>query len=1286
MADEDLGTGSVTIELDDTAADASLDRLADRIERALDRAARDGAIRMQRQLNAAIRKISPLTLEVRADTTRFRNALNELNNLGSTEITVVPGVDPERFRRELQRRVRGIYIRIPVRPDFDGFDELVRAHRPPALNVPVRPDVDGRALQRSLGTLGDAFKKLSSIATTTLALGGLAIAAASAATAVAGLVAALAPAVGILAAGPAVILGYQAALGALKLALSGVSDAFSAALTGSASEFEKSLENLSPKARAAAQEVRGLKPAFEQLRSTVQDSFFSRIEGDITRTAGALRGPLTSGLSQIADSWGGAAKGVLGYVQGTRGVNDVTRILTAANQATQGLADGSNKLTAGLLQAGAAVSEAFGKQLESGISTVLERFGTFLSTAAGDGRLVAWVDGALNALAELGAVIGNIVGILSAVFGAAESSGGGFLVTLNKTTQAFEDFVKTADAQQSISNVFQTLAVVGAQLAPIFQALLNVIGAIAPAIAPLLTAIGPAIVSVIKALGPLIEGLLPGINAVVGGIVEAISGIASSGVLADVGAAFGTVLTAIAPLLPVVGELVASLAQALAPVLQLVAEAVTPIVTALSAALLPILPPLVDVVLQLVAAFTPLIDTVGVALAQVITAVAPLLLVVAQALGTIAEAVAPLIVQLTDALLPIFMSLAPAITQIVNAIIPLVTQIVSALLPALPPLIEAYVAIYAAIAPLIPIIADLVTGLAPLVTLVLQALGPLLTFAANIVKWLSVQVVVPLIETLIRIIRGIVTATTDVVDGIRQFVGWVTGFFTNLSSNTKRIVSGMISAITGFFRRLPGQVSGAISAINTVVSNIFNRAKDAAVRTVLSMTSDVLAAIRRLPGQISSALGNLGSLLVSAGQDLIRGLINGIKSMAGALVSSAKGVVEGAVNGAKSLLGIKSPSTVFRQIGVFVGQGLVIGLTSTESSIRSTSERLAKLITDAFKGQKTLKDDNLLRSVRATQSELERLAGRREALAKRIQEANEFAASTRQAALGSFGLDTLFDRVNENIDQLKQRTTQSNQKNLRIDVVGDLTDQLEASAARIRRFNKQVNDLAKRGLRKDLIQQLIGLGPQAGADLAQQLSLASNQQIKDLNAAQKQLDTAARQFGDNSADKMFDAGKQAANGFLAGLRGQQKEIEQLMISIAKGLQRAIKQALGIRSPSRVFRTIGQNVVQGLVNGITGMNASASQASATLASRVATGFGVGPALSAVSDPFGTGAGPGFLGTVNGAQRAVQGFGATTASNGRVVNVEAGAIVINEVGNAESTATRVVNRLVGAGVAL
>ena len=1348
MADENLGTASVTIIIDDTATDASLARLSDKIERSLDEGARDGARRMQRQLNLAIRKINPLRVEIAADTRRFRAALNNLNNLGSSEITVVPGVDPERFRRELQRRVRGIYVRIPVQPDFDGFDAAVRAHRAPDIDVRVRPNVDSRALQKGLKGIGSALGKLGGIAGATLAIGGLGIAAASTAASIGGLLAALAPIGGILAAAPAVILGAVAAFGTLKIALSGVGDAFGAALGDDAEKFEKSLEGLSPAAQSVAREVRALKPAFDNLKSTVQDRFFVKIQGDITRTAKALQGPLKSGIGQIADSWGGAALGVLGYVQGAKGVSNIRSILTASNQAVQGLSDGTNKLTAGFLQAGAAISVAFGKELEGGISDTLQDFGTFLQESAGDGRLVAWVNGALDALAQLGDLLGNIGGIISGLFSAADQGGAGFLANLQRITQTFETFVKSAQGQEAIANIFRTIATVAAQLGPIFVAIVQTLGGILPALTPLLTAIGPAITAVINALGPAISALLPGVTAVVNGIIAALGAITSSGALNQLGAAFGAVLTAVAPLLPVIGQLVASVVSALAPAIGALANALAPVISAIAGALTPILPPLVAAFQAVVTAITPLLTILGSTLGNIITALSPLLLTLATTIGTIVAAVAPLITQLVNGLAPIFEAIAPIITRLVEAITPLIVQLVNALLPVLPPIIDAFLAIIDAVVPLVEPIVALVEALAPLVALIISALAPIIQFAAEVVKWLSLNVVVPIIEAIVSVLTDIIEVVTKVITAIVTFVTDVKKFFKDLSDNVVKIVAALIVKVRDFFKNMDDQVIQTIAMFVIAIRDKFNEVKDAVTRKVAELVADAVRffselpgkvrsalsnfastiasvaaeaarafgerigkliadavqRIRELPGKARSALGNLGSYLYSAGQDLIRGMINGVKAMAGNIAGAARDVVKGAVDSAKSFLGIASPSKVFKQIGIFVGQGLVRGLTASENSVKDTADKLVSLIVDAFKGKagaKTRLDDNLIRAVRATQSELNKLVNERERLAERIAEANKFAADTAASAAAEFNLNDLFSKVREANQKLREESNKNKLNGIGgfigVTATGEidqLTKRLEDSAARIRRFNKQITDLAKRGLRKDLISQLIGLGPDAGADLAQQLSKASNAQIRELNAAQKQLDDAAKKFGKDSADKMFDAGEQAAKGFLAGLKGQKKDIEDLMITIARGLTRAIKTALGIKSPSRVLMAIGRNTGLGLISGIAATGRAVAGASAAMAASVVSGFGSGPALAArlgtMTEPFGASGSLGSSGSVNAAQRGAQGLSARTTSNpfgsggnSRTVNVEQGAIVINEVGNAETTATRIMNRLVGAG---
>lgn len=99
-------------------------------------------------------------------------------------------------------------------------------------------------------------------------------------------------------------------------------------------------------------------------------------------------------------------------------------------------------------------------------------------------------------------------------------------------------------------------------------------------------------------------------------------------------------------------------------------------------------------------------------------------------------------------------------------------------------------------------------------------------------------------------------------------------------------------------------------------------------KQAIAKAQELLAWAKGFGAKILSGLGNLASLLLSAGRDLIMGLINGVKEMAGRAVDAVKGVVGDAVQSAKNLLGIASPSKVFRIIGEQTMTGWIEGVVS----------------------------------------------------------------------------------------------------------------------------------------------------------------------------------------------------------------------------------------------------------------------------------------------------------------------------------------------------------------------
>lgn len=154
--------------------------------------------------------------------------------------------------------------------------------------------------------------------------------------------------------------------------------------------------------------------------------------------------------------------------------------------------------------------------------------------------------------------------------------------------------------------------------------------------------------------------------------------------------------------------------------------------------------------------------------------------------------------------------------------------------------------------------------------------------------------------------------TIDVWNSIRDF-------FVNLWLS-------VLGAITGFLARFWQLISdGFANARNTIVNWINN----------------VIFFFQQLPGNILSALGNFGNLLVGAGRDLIMGMVNGVKQMAGNIANAAKEVVSGAIRAAKSALGISSPSKVFFEIGTDTGQGYINALDAKEAEVRRSMQLMA---------------------------------------------------------------------------------------------------------------------------------------------------------------------------------------------------------------------------------------------------------------------------------------------------------------------------------------------------------
>jgi TP901 family phage tail tape measure protein len=244
-------------------------------------------------------------------------------------------------------------------------------------------------------------------------------------------------------------------------------------------------------------------------------------------------------------------------------------------------------------------------------------------------------------------------------------------------------------------------------------------------------------------------------------------------------------------------------------------------------------------------------------------------------------------------------------------------------------------------------------------------------------------------------------------------------------------------------------------------------------------------------------------------------------------------------------------------IATTIKNGLLKTLTAgTSSAIASALKSLnAKLLNAGF--------DKLSKTVMKSGDKLEKLVDKRASIEKTIAAAMQYAS----------------DQASNISDFLSISGTSATD-------IGGLISQMSGQQKTASNFVSLTKSLKARGASKALLQQLSDAGP--GSQLANILGdkNVTTQDITKLNGLVASGGKLATSFGQDMADMMYDSGKHAGEGFLAGLKSQEKALTKQIDKLATDLVKAIKKALKIKSPSGVFRDeVGKQVVLGMVHGM-----------------------------------------------------------------------------------------------------
>lgn len=273
-----------------------------------------------------------------------------------------------------------------------------------------------------------------------------------------------------------------------------------------------------------------------------------------------------------------------------------------------------------------------------------------------------------------------------------------------------------------------------------------------------------------------------------------------------------------------------------------------------------------------------------------------------------------------------------------------------------------------ALQPLLEVIAEIIAKLAEwisdnptlaaTITVIITALGilmgiflalsPVITVLSGIATALGVSI--GAIAAPVLIVIGVITALIAI--GVLLYKNWdeikakcieiwgsIKDFFSETWAKIKETFLNTLENIKNYvkekFTNIKESISGKMKEVKETISNIWNNVMD--------------------------FFRNIN--LFDIGKNIIQGLINGIKNMASKVVESVKGVVNGAIQGAKKLLGIHSPSRVFKQFGVYTGEGFVNGITEMKDEVARAGQRMAdasipNIVTPDFSKNGSSSDSN----------------------------------------------------------------------------------------------------------------------------------------------------------------------------------------------------------------------------------------------------------------------------------------------------------------------------------------
>lgn len=314
-----------------------------------------------------------------------------------------------------------------------------------------------------------------------------------------------------------------------------------------------------------------------------------------------------------------------------------------------------------------------------------------------------------------------------------------------------------------------------------------------------------------------------------------------------------------------------------------------------------------------------------------------------EAIGAIVAALPEIIRSLGTALVVLVPSLIDGILAIVDALVQalpgIISELVNALVLLAPALVVGFVQLLLGLVEALPLLIEAIIGIVP-------------ALVKGLVEQLPAQIPA-MVEGLTQLFDGTTAYSGSILDMVvamiptlinslleafglnsEAFAAGVGNFFMNLPNELGRMVGLTMAGIYTFITDLVNAFPSRMAEFAVGIVAFFQQLPMLAAQ----FATDLINRFQSLPGE-----------MVSMGQDIVWGLIEGMGSMWNNLMASISGFIDGIKNGFLEGLGIHSPSRWMRDnIGENMGAGVGVGLLDSASAVLRDVDAFNKRIIGGF--------------------------------------------------------------------------------------------------------------------------------------------------------------------------------------------------------------------------------------------------------------------------------------------------------------------------------------------------